>query len=96
MIKKLEGWIIKALLKAKVGGIIAKFFEKAEGYKTYIALLLLIIIKFLIYSEIIPVIWVDLAEEICVALYGVITVSFGDKVKRYWEAVKKTGDDIVK
>lgn len=94
--KKVEIWLIKALLKARVGKLIAKLFEKAEGWKTYIALVLLIVIKFLVYSEIIPAAWVDLANEICVALYGVITVSFGDKIKRYWEAIKKTGDEVIK
>jgi len=96
MIKKLEGWIIKVLLKAKIGEVIAKFFGKMEGWKTYIALFLLIAIKFCIYSGIIPTIYVDLAEEISVALYGVITIAFGDKVKRYWEAIKKTGDEVIK
>jgi len=96
MFKKIESWVITALLKAKVGNVIAKFFAKAEGIKTYIALVLLIIIKLAIYLNFIPAIWLDLANEVSVALYGVITISFGDKIKRYWEAIKKTGDDIIK
>lgn len=94
--KKIEIWIVKALLKAKIGSWIAKLFKGLEGWKTYIALFLLVVIKFLIYSGIIPSLWIDLADEICIALYGVISVSFGDKIKRYWEALKKTGDDVIK
>lgn len=94
--KKIESWLITLLLKAKIGEWIAKIFSKLTGWKTYIALVLIIVIKFCIYSGIISVIYVDLANEIVNALYGVATISIGDKIKRYWEAIKKTGDDVIK
>jgi len=96
MIKKIEGWIIKILLKAKIGEWIGKLFSKLTGWKTYITLILLIALKFALYSGFIPEPYKDIANEVINALYGVLTISVGDKFKRYWEAVKKVGDDIIK
>jgi hypothetical protein len=96
MLKKMEGWIIGLLLKAKIGEIIGKLFAKLTGWKTYITLILLISLKFAIYGGFIPAVYLDIANEVVNALYGALTLSIGDKFKRYWEAIKKTGDDIVK
>jgi hypothetical protein len=93
--KKIESWLIELLLKAKIGEIIGKLFAKLTGWKTYITLILLISLKFAIYGGFIPAIYMDIANEAVNALYGALTLSVGDKFKRYWEAVKKTGDDVV-
>lgn len=93
--KLIESWIIKILIKAKIGEWIGKLFSKLTGWKTYIALILLITLKFALYAGFIPEGYIDIIQEIITALYGVLGVSFGDKIKRYWEAIKKTGDDII-
>jgi hypothetical protein len=93
--KKIESWIIEVLLKAKIGEIIGRLFSKLTGWKTYITLILLITLKFAIYVGFIPTIYMDIANEAVNALYGALTLSIGDKFKRYWEAIKKTGDDVV-
>ncbi len=94
--KKIEVLIIKILLKLRIGKIIAKAFKGVEGYKTYIALILVALLKFFLYSGFIPEIYKDIVNEIINALWGAIAISFGDKIKRYWEAIKKTGDEIIK
>ena len=96
MFKKIEGWIINILLKAKIGEVIAKLFAGIKGGKTYIALALVIAIKFCIYAGFIPNIYIDVANEIVNALYGVSAVSFGDKIRRYWEAFDKTANEVIK
>jgi len=96
MIKKLESWLIGILLRAKIGEWVGKVFSKLTGWKTYITLILLISLKFALYSGFIPVVYVDIANEVVNALYGALTISIGDKFKRYWETIKKVGDDVIR
>jgi hypothetical protein len=96
MIKRVEGKLIEALIKAKIGEWIAKLFYKLKGNKTEIVIILVAIIKFCIYSNIIPSHFVPVANKIVESLYPVMTITFGDKVRRYWESIKKVGDDIIK
>jgi len=95
MIKKLEMKLIEILIKAKIGEWIAKLFSKLKGNKTEIALVLFVIIKFCIYSSIIPSQFIPVANKVAESLYPIIAISFGDKVRRYWESLKKVGDEII-
>lgn len=95
MIKKIEGWLITFLIKAKVGKYIGGIFSKLTGWKSWITFALIVIIKFCIYSGYIPSQFVDLANEIIVALYGALTVSVGDKFKRYVEAGQKALNETI-
>jgi len=96
MIKKIESKLIEMLIKAKIGEWIAKLFYKLKGNKTEIAIILVAIIKFCIYSNIIPSQFVPIANKVVESLYPIMTITFGDKVRRYWESIKKVGDDIIK
>lgn len=93
--KKIESWIITFLLKAKIGKWIGQIFSKLTGWKSYITLLLIAIIKFAIYLGYIPDEFKELANEIIISLYGALTIAVGDKFKRYWEAIKRVTDEVV-
>jgi len=95
MFGKVEGWILNMLLKAKIGGIIGKLFSKMTGWKSVITLILIIAIKVVIYLGVVPASYLGIANEIVTALYGALTISLGDKFKRYYEAVTKAMDDVI-
>lgn len=92
---KIKEWVINILIKAKIGEWIAKLFSKIKGGKTEIGIFLVLAIKFCIYSGIIPAEFIGIAEEIIKAIYGVITVSFGDKIRRFWEASEKSINETI-
>ena len=89
---KIKNWVIKNFAMK----FVAKMFNKLEGKKTYVSVGLLFAIKFALSAGYIPADFIGLAEEIIVFLSGFATVSFGDKVKRNWNAAKEAGDAIVK
>lgn len=93
---KIKTLIIKLLFKAQLGKWVAKLMESLKGYKTQVGIVIIVIIKLAIKLGYIPVDYIPLAEEVLTGIYGAITVSFGDKVRRWWRAVKETGEEVIK
>lgn len=92
---KIKMFVINLLFKAQIGKWVGKLFAKMDGYKTQVGIVLVIGLKLAIAGGFIPAEYVPIVEEILNGIYGAITISFGDKVKKYWKAVKDVGDDVI-
>ena len=93
---KVKMWLISMLFKLQVGKWIAILFDKMKGWKTIIATICIVLIKMAIAMGYIPAEYKGLADEILNTLYGVGVVSFGDKVRRWWNALKVVADETIK
>jgi len=94
--EKIKMFFINLLFKAQIGKIIGKLFTKIDGYKTQIGIILVIILKLAIGGGYIPAEYIPIVDEIINGIYGAITISFGDKIKKYWAVIRNVGDEVIK
>lgn len=92
---KIKKFFVNLLFKAKIGTYVGKLFSKLDGYKTQIGIVVIIILEVCTYAGLIPQEFKDIVDQILVAIYGAITISVGDKFKKWWYIIKQTGDDII-
>lgn len=92
---KLKEWFMNVLFKAYIGKVIAFVFEKAKGNKTQLASVLIFLIHMAKNLGYLPDGSEEIAEQVLNILYGIGGVAFGDKIRRWYDAFKKSADAVV-